>query len=95
MLIGAGLPGSQDSCIYAKFSFQQKLVISCEKNSPAVKKGKAKNAQEHAHQVTTTKRHDIKIWPRSIDVYSIGTFVHSFSVCFTLSHPVSCTIMCA
>ena len=46
------------------FSIQQKVVISCAKNSPAVKKGKAKNAQVHVHGVTTTKRHDIKIWPR-------------------------------
>ena len=34
------------------------------KNSLAVKKGEAKNAQVHVHGVTTTKRHDIKIWPR-------------------------------
>ena len=46
------------------FSIQQKVVISCAKNSPAVKKGEAKNAQVHVHGVTTTKKHDIKIWPR-------------------------------
>ena len=43
------------------FSIQQKVVISCAKNSPAVKKGEAKNAQVHVHGITTTKRHDIKI----------------------------------
>ena len=36
--------------------------MTCAKNSLAVKKGEAKNAQVHVHGVTTTKRHDIKIW---------------------------------
>ena len=44
------------------FSIQQKVVISCVKNNPAVKKGEAKNAQVHVDGVTKT--HDIKIWPR-------------------------------
>ena len=63
------------------FSSQQKVVISCAKNSPAVKKSEAKNAQLHVHGVT--KRRDIK----QESIYSIGTFVHSFSICFTLLHP--------
>ena len=38
------------------------VLYTVPKNSPAVKKGEAKNAQVHVHGVT--KRHDIKIWPR-------------------------------
>ena len=38
------------------------VYFNCAKNRPAVKKGEAKNAQVHVHEVT--KRHDIKIWPR-------------------------------
>ena len=59
------------------FSIQQKVVISCAKNSPAVKKGEAKNAQVHVHGVTTIKRHDIKLsWPD----FDIMSFDCSYSM---------------
>ena len=43
-------------------TFYLHYLLTCAKNSPAVKKGEAKNAQVHVHGVT--KRHDIKSWPR-------------------------------
>ena len=73
------------------FSIQQIVVISCAKNSPAVKKGEAKNAQVHVHGVTK----DMISKSGQESIYSIGTFVHSFSICFTLSHPASCTCVLA
>ena len=72
---------------YRCFPYKRYL---CQKQ-PSCKKGEAKNAQVHVHGVT--KRHDIKSGQESI--YSIGTFVHSFSICFTLSHPTSCTCVLA
>ena len=77
-------------------SIQQKIVISCAKNSSAVKNGEAKNAQVHVHGVTTTKTaKDMISKSGQESIYSIGTFMHSFSICFTLSHPTSCTCVLA
>ena len=59
-------------------------IICCAKNSPAVKKGEAKNAQVHVHGVTTTKRHDIKIWPRKHLQYR-----HFYAFIFYILHIIT------
>ena len=61
--------------------------VSCAKNSPAVKKGEAKNAQVHVHGVT--KRHNINImsFGYSMNMYlcilgllQLGCFWHRISL---------------
>ena len=58
------MPSGYEKHAVERVQFMVQYIQTCAKNSPAVKKGEAKNAQVHVHGVTTTKRHDIKIWPR-------------------------------